>query len=105
MIKGNQIPEIELRRLLYELRDRRPDICIRFRLLGEMWQSNHLRVIKLTDRGVVLFDEAEGKVYVINDLRNVMQFELDQIFQQYQPHFHYEVNLTQDSKVTSELSE
>ena len=105
MAKPNHIPEIELRRLLYELRDRRPDICIRFRLLGEMWQSNHLRVIKLTDKGVVLFDEQEGKVYVIQDLRNVMQFELDQSFQQYQPHFHYEVNLTQDSKVTSNSDE
>lgn len=92
MTKGNQIPVLELRRLLFELKDLRPDICVRFRLMGEMWQTSHMRVIKLTESGVALNDERSNKLIFIQDLTKVMQFELDNAFQQYQPHCHYTVD-------------
>jgi hypothetical protein len=33
-----------------------------------------------------------NKLIFIQELKDVMQFELDQAFQQYQPHFHYPVD-------------
>jgi hypothetical protein len=90
--KNNPVSVLELRRLLYELNDLRPDICVRFRLIGEMWMTTHVRIVKLTEKGVALNDERLNKLIFIQDLKDVMQFELDQAFQQYQPHFHYPVD-------------
>jgi hypothetical protein len=92
MTKTHLVPVLELRRLLFELKDLRPDICIRFRLMGEMWQNNHHRVLKLTEKGVALNDGKLNKLIFVQDLNNVMQFEIDQPFQHYQPHFHYTVD-------------
>lgn len=90
--KNNPVPVLELRRLLYELKDLRPDICVRFRMIGEMWQSYHMRIVQLTENGVALNDEHTGKLIFVRDLKHIMQFELDKAFQQYQPHFHYVVD-------------
>jgi hypothetical protein len=83
---------LELRRLLYALKESRPDIFFRFRLMGEMWQPNFMGVLLFTENGVALNDTQTNKVHFISDLNNVMQFEIDQAFQQYQPHFHYSID-------------
>ena len=83
---------LELRRLLFEIKDLRPDICVRFRFMGEMWQTHFHRVIKLTEKGVVLNDEKSNKLVFVQDLNQVMQFEMDQTFQKFQPHHHYTVD-------------
>ncbi|HEX8041458.1 MAG TPA: hypothetical protein VF490_20060 [Chryseosolibacter sp.] len=88
------VPFLELKRLLHELKDLRPDIFFRYRLMGEMWQPNYLRVLQLTDKGAVLVDETSRKVVLISDLSNVMQFEVDQSFRQYDAHTHYTVEPT-----------
>ena len=72
---------LELRRLLVELKEHRPDICIRYRLLGQMWAQNFHRVIQVTgndetsEEGVVLNDETSGRVVLtIRSLAQFMQF-------------------------------
>lgn len=92
MAGQNPISLLELRRLLHELRDFGLDIGIRFRLIGEMWQPLHHQVLHLTEHGVALRDPASNKLLIIPDLSQVMQFEIDQPYQQYQPHFHYAVD-------------
>ena len=82
---------IELRRLLTDLKDKGPTICVRFRMLGDMWLNNFVRVIYVTERGVILHDEVAGKLLTILDLINVVQVELDGKFQNFQPYFHYTV--------------
>lgn len=84
------ISVLELRRLMVDLTEKRPDICIRFRLLGELWAVHFLRVMRLSEKGVVLFDENAGLVSV-SDLNFIMQFEIDKPFQGFQPYYHYEV--------------
>jgi len=86
-----KVAVLELRRLLFELKEHRPDICFRYRLLGHMWADHFLRVIHLTDRGVLLNDETSGKFLKVPDLSQIMQFELDKPFQLYQPYYHYDV--------------
>lgn len=88
-MQAGQIQELELRRLLHELKDKRPDICIRFRLLGEMWQPSFAKVAKITAEGVVLFDEQTDKATEVRDLREIVQFELDGRYHNYHPHHHY----------------
>ena len=90
MRKDNtEISVTELKRLLVELRDNRPDICVRYRLVGEMWKQNFLRVILVSERGAVLNDEKANTTFIIPDLSNIMQFELDCRFQGFQPYYHY----------------
>jgi hypothetical protein len=95
MNTNDTISEVELRRLLHELKDKKRGIRIRFRLLGEMWQVNHHHVIQLTDHGVALHDGEKNKIVVLPNLKSVMQFELDGNFQNYQPHFHYSVSVAE----------
>ena len=84
------ISVLDLRRLMVDLSEKRPDISIRFRLLGELWSVNFLRVMRITEKGAVLFDESHGLVSV-SDLNFVMQVEIDKPFQGFQPYYHYEV--------------
>ena len=75
---------------MVDLTEKRPDICIRFRVLGELWHAQFMRVMRVTDKGVLLFDDTLGLVSV-SDLNFVMQFEIEKPFQGFQPHYHYEV--------------
>jgi hypothetical protein len=81
---------LELRRLIIDLSEKRPDICIRFRLLGELWAVHFMQVMKTTEKGALLYDENNNLVS-IGDLNFVMQFEIDKPFQGFQPYYHYEV--------------
>lgn len=102
MGEDNLISTLELRRLLFDLKDKRPDVCIRFRLLGEMWAENFMRVIMITENGAILNDETINEFVNVSDLANIMQFEIDNRFQNFQPHFHYEVKPAQgEGKVVS----
>jgi hypothetical protein len=93
MVKNSQILSVQhLRMLLTSIVDNKLEVCIRFRLLGQMWQPNHMRVLKLTETGVILNDELRNKMITIPDLTQVMQFELDSSLYQYEPHNHYEVS-------------
>jgi hypothetical protein len=84
------ISALELKRLMVDLKEKRPNICIRFRLLGEMWIVSFMQVMSISERGVLLFDESNNLVS-LNDLNFVMQFEIDKPFQAFQPYYHYEV--------------
>lgn len=92
------ISVLELKRLLVDLKQKRPDICFRYRLLGEMWMTNAMRVVTVTEKGVLLNDEPNNKLLSISDLSLIMQFEIDAPFQGFQPHFHYHVKAMPDFK-------
>lgn len=92
MSANNQIPILQFRRLLHQLRDSRPDIGVRMRLMGEMWQTTHHHVLQVTDKGVALHEEETKRLVIVADLSQVMQFELDQSFHDYEAHFHYSVD-------------
>jgi hypothetical protein len=91
------ITMMELKRLLVELKDLRPDICLRYRLIGEMWKPNFMRIVDVNDKGAVLNDEVTNKLIFLHDLSHVMQFEIDAKFQYIQPHFHYNVQRSESS--------
>jgi len=86
-----QVSVLELKRLLFDIVDSRAEVSIRFRLIGEMWQISHHRVVTITDPAVILENEFDARSVIVPDISMVMQFELDRGFRQYQPHFHYSV--------------
>jgi hypothetical protein len=86
-----KVAVLALKRLLVELNEHRPDICIRYRLLGQMWLDNFLRVVEISENGVVLYNETINTFVRIPELSAIIQFELDKTFQSYQPYVHYEV--------------
>lgn len=83
----------ELKQLLTRLHDSRElGVCIRTRCLGEMWYPNFMRMLMLTEKGVVILnDEIERRAVTIQRASDIIQFEIDQPFQEYKPHFHYTV--------------
>lgn len=87
-----EISVLDLRRLLFDLKKHGRGGCIRFRLLGEMWQLRHSKVLNITEHGAAFIEEGTNKLIFVQDLTSVIQFELDGPFQNYRPHFHYTVN-------------
>lgn len=90
----NSISVLEFRRLLHEMKDRQADMTIRFRLMGQMWEPFFFSVGALSENGATFLDGSRG-LKTIEDLSEVIQFEVDRSFMGYQPHFHYEVKMDQ----------
>ncbi|MFZ6009603.1 MAG: hypothetical protein ACOYXT_04585 [Bacteroidota bacterium] len=98
---ASEVSVSELRKLLFELKNFRPDIQVRFRLIGEPWHTNFVSITMLTgvsnnfeeSKTVVFTDTILNKVLVIQNITNIMQFEIDGPFGFFQPHFHYNVML------------
>lgn len=81
---------LELKQYLIDIKEHAPQVSVRFRLLGEMWQNYMLRIVAVTENRVLVNDEYSNKLISI-DLNTVMQFEIDNKFKFLQPHFHYEI--------------
>ena len=90
-LSGNGLTTIELRALLQELVDHQSGVCVRPRLLGQMWMPNFLRPVRMVGKGIILFDETIMEYKVIQELRDVMQIEVDAPYKDVQPFFHYDV--------------
>jgi hypothetical protein len=87
----SDISILELKSLLVTITDNRLKVYFRYRLLGEMWQTNFVRVVKVTDNGVVLHDKIKNKTISLSDLKMIIQFELDGSLYAFEPNFHYNV--------------
>jgi hypothetical protein len=93
--KKKSLTVLELKRLLFELKEKRSDICIRYRLMGDMWKKNFTRIKSTVENSLVVEDEQARIILGVPNIANIIQFELDHTFQQYEAHFHYEVILDQ----------
>jgi hypothetical protein len=87
----NEISIIELKRLLVTIVDYNLPVAIRYRFMGEMWQPNFMKVIKVREVGILFQDQTSGRLTVIPDLNRLIQFELDGRIHNYEPHNHYNV--------------
>jgi len=96
---GNPISVLELKRLLYTIVDNRLSTCFRYRLLGEMWQPNFLRVVEISEKGVLLNDEVANSFKFLPDLSQFMQFEIDVAVHDFLPHNHYDLDFGEKPSV------
>ena len=86
----DKITAVELKRLLVTLHAYNPKVFFRCRQIGAMWMKRHAQISSVTGNSVILYNEKESK-YTFVDINSIVQFDLDERFQHYQPHCHYEV--------------
>jgi hypothetical protein len=89
----NELSVAEFRKLVHTMQEKRPDICIRLRLQGEMWFQNFMRIVLVSDMGLLLHDEVLNTRHRIPGFDTIIQFEIDHTFQTYEPHYHYNIIL------------
>jgi hypothetical protein len=87
--KTSSISGVELKQLLVLL-SQTPNICFRFRQVGEMWMQNHMKVNSIRDHSALFYDDQDLKFYLVR-INNIVQFDIDSRIHHYQPHFHYTV--------------
>jgi len=107
-LEDGKVAVLELRRLLYELKDLGPEIGIRIRLMGELWQQHYCSIVAIGEKELTLKEEHSGLPVYVPDLTEIIQFELSNSFKHYQPHFHYTVAaffVTLDGKDSVNISE
>lgn len=86
------ITTLEFKRLIFELWEHAPDTRIRFRVIGQMWMKNFVRITHITASSAMIVQEKDQLKYVgIND---VTEFELESGFQAFKPHNHYTIRLS-----------
>ena len=94
---------LELKQLLAGLADNPwMNVGFRYRLSGQRWCPHFTKVLSLTDTGATVVYPSTSEVTTIQDLLDIVQFEIDYRFQNYQPHFHYLVRPL--SAVSSKIS-
>jgi hypothetical protein len=81
----------EFKRLLYDIRDRRPDVRVRVRMIGKMWAEDFCVVDVIRENECTLFDDSRNKILQITNLQEVIQFELECPFFGYQAFYHYDL--------------
>jgi hypothetical protein len=84
-----EIDTHRFKRLIFELRENCPNNRIRVRTLGNMWDRNFSEVIHITaGDGIILQNNEQMKHVSLND---VISFELEMKFQDFEPNNHWKV--------------
>ena len=81
----------DLNQIIQSIIENNLRVGIRFRTLGQLWYPNFLRVLKMDDKRVLLFDETRKFSISLRDLSSITQFELDSRLGAFKPNFHYQV--------------
>ena len=85
------ISPTELKRLIITLKDHSPNARIRFRLIGSMWEKNFLEIVHATTENAVIVQDRKSDQMKFISLGNVVEFEIEQRFQNFKPLYHYKV--------------
>jgi hypothetical protein len=102
MKNRKNIPLTGFKRLLHDIRDRRPDVHVRIRLLGQMWSEYFYEVLSITSEELLLFNEKADRYLKIPRIDDVIQFELECSFFGYQAYYHYDVSVTEQKIILSD---
>ena len=98
------ISTVELKQILLDIKEHGPKVGVRFRLLGQMWQSNFVHILLLTENRVFVNDEQANKLVSI-DFNDIVQFEIDNAFKTIDPHFHYDVVWGKNSDLSQPIKQ
>ena len=91
-VKKTTYTVTHLRQMLIDILEHGQSVCIRFRAIGEMWQTNFVRLVSVTEQRILVNDEVVNKLISL-ELSKIMQFEIDHRFKGLEPFYHYEVTL------------
>ncbi len=56
-----------------------------------MWATNFMQVVDIQESSAVFYDEAIGEFVYVSSVSEIIQFEIDVRYMNFEPHFHYEV--------------
>lgn len=87
-----ELDVVEFKRLLTDIFEKRPDISIRYRLIGNLWSNAFFPIRKMSEEEVFFFDSARQSLIRVF-VRDIMQIELDSSFQNYRPNLHYTIKV------------
>lgn len=77
----------ELRTLLHSLTQYAPDVSIRYRMKGDLWYPNFLKIVNCDEgKPVLLRDDKRNKLIVLSDVVSISEFELSGRF------YHFDAN-------------
>jgi hypothetical protein len=96
---SRKVSQIEFKRLLCDIRDRRPDVRVRVRLIGKMWSEHFCSVDFINENQVVLFSQPDGLYQYINNIGDIINFELECSFFGFRAFYHYEVLAAGQSEI------
>ena len=85
------IPVQELKTLLSSILQRHANVRFRYVSKGETWRPDFMRILLVTEKGVILNDEKTNKTISIKFLSDIVQFELEKTYEQYQAGSQYSV--------------
>lgn len=86
------------RQVLVAIADKKLSLGVRYRIMGEMWQPNFMRVLKVAESGgLLLHDPVKNKLIAISEISAIIQFELDGSLYDLEPYFHYGVHRGEDN--------
>jgi hypothetical protein len=88
---GRKVTTTELKSLLYDIRDRRPDVRVRVRVIGKMWSESFCTVNHINENGMILCDAHKGKLLYVSNVNDIIQFELECSFFGFHAFYHYNV--------------
>ena len=90
--KKRAVTELELKRILIDICEHHVDVCFRFRLTGQMWYDQFVRVVTVAEDRILFNNEVLQKLLTI-DLKQIAQFEIDGKFREIEPNTHYDITL------------
>jgi hypothetical protein len=99
MADNNPISVSDLKQLLFEVYEVRPDTRIKVRLGNEPWTNNFLSIIHLAGltneppdfQGIIFNDEALQRLVIVKNLNEIRQFMLDKSYPGFKRNVEYSV--------------
>lgn len=83
----------ELSKLITTLYQQKLPVLIRFRVLGQLWYPNFVRITELLDdRRIVFYDERRNTLVSLRNFAAIAQFEVDERINPFEPGNHYDVS-------------
>ena len=89
---NENISPLELKLLAKSIISHKAKIRIKCLLAGGSWTNQFLSVMMVTERGLVLNDDASDKIKSISFIDQVVQFVLDKPFDNYNSNLAYVVS-------------
>jgi len=81
----------ELKLLLSSILQRHANVRFRCVLEGEVWPADFMRILLVTEKGVILNEEKSNKTISIKFLNDIIQFELEKTYENYQAKSRYTI--------------
>ena len=86
------VSSLELKLLVESIINQHANIRIKYQLDGDAWTTDFFSVMMVTKKGLVLNNDANDKIKSIESIEQILQFMIDQPFDNYVSNLPYTVS-------------